>query len=1402
MTITNSTFRFFLEKLGDEVASTFVGHEGDIFYDPNTGILRLSDGNTPGGVPITQGATSIAFDPTNYYTRAAVDGLFANLLGTADAQGDTLGELQALIASALPLSGGTMTGPIYYAPLPIGVSELTNKGYVDSKIAAELATALGSLTTSLVPEGTNLYYTEARATANFTVNIADPMKTIGLVRTVNGVSPDTTGAISLSLTTTETGDFASRPATSNNGTLYVVSGDANTDLNGDAYIWTGNTTSGTWEVVAPSDTATNDARYVQLSGSTMQGPLIAAADPVANLEFATKQYVDNQPLGMHGDVDLTSTPPVAGQALTYNGTDWVPATPAAKLGDLLDVSNTTPGTGFVLGWDVANSEWMPVASAAAPTLASLLDTDVVGLNAPAEGSTLVYNANTAMWETLPAATTLTPLLPAGGHGWGRFHAYGNQLFRAGSSSAERIHAWGEPSDTYVSKPIGVNVEVSGWKKIWDGISYEYALSEEGWLFTAGDDDLGQQATNTWSSRPVNDSHANFIRNESPEIFGPGIEIIDFWSHYKTRNESTGWSGSLWVHVNDNGTPKTYAAGYNYSGVLGRGAGVTANQGSLGEIAELNGKNVVSLHCHTDTMMLVTDTGEVWGAGYNGEGALGIGTNTSSNPILSQAKQAFTFGTLVTPVPITNAKDAVVEFVTGIGVTNFILLNDGRVLSAGTNHRGSLGNGATSGSNRLLFDEVLTAAGTPITDIQRIWGAGRGQLFMMNSAGEVWATGSNHDGVWGNPAYPEYTGNPYAVKIQENVEDLWFSGGNRAGWCTAHWLKTDGTMWASGSDTDYMLGNQDDTNSARMNELVPFSLPNGEKIAQHVQIGGITDSDSGYIGVAVVSNAGNHYIWGQNVLPGCMNGFKDHIKWPALLNDYLPASTEIIRKEIINYVPSETAEFSTVGLSAANNTLAGNSTVPLDVVIDSNGIPFDVATSTWSLKGGSSYKLEASIYADNFAANTSYVTYRFSDTAGNSVCGNLRGAATAEGSTVPLTAVFTPTVDTDIRLSIATTSGVGTFRIRDEFVSATVTKIAANTPTTIELNDVMDVDAATPSDGDALVFDSATSTWKPGAVASGSTLGVAAEYFTTKMTNQNYYSPLNGTFIWDTVGESVGMSYDTTTGFFTLKAGVTYELSAAIKHNNIDGYSRHAFVEVDNGNAIIGTSGLAESLFRNTAFGQQPLAYAIYTPTVDTRVALRGFEAFNGWVHAEGSFMSVKAIANQLPITTKFEDASNSYLLPNNDAVYSLEPGAQMTYLDGVWQPNAVQATADAGVVFGNPWGEIALFMTTGGNRNFNIQNVSGATKFIFVRDWNKLLGINGVQQSYVWDITTFAAGATTSLWGDGSLNMGLAGSGEQAIIIVADDEAAYRAGQYREYHFRGVVGTGYLNNHFSLKRMR
>jgi len=79
-----SVYRVFTEKLGGADATTFVGNEGELFWDPTTTSLKMSDGSTAGGVaaggaPVAKGcinmnANSPTWTGTTGYTVAKSGG--------------------------------------------------------------------------------------------------------------------------------------------------------------------------------------------------------------------------------------------------------------------------------------------------------------------------------------------------------------------------------------------------------------------------------------------------------------------------------------------------------------------------------------------------------------------------------------------------------------------------------------------------------------------------------------------------------------------------------------------------------------------------------------------------------------------------------------------------------------------------------------------------------------------------------------------------------------------------------------------------------------------------------------------------------------------------------------------------------------------------------------------------------------------------------------------------------------------------------------------------------------------------------------------------------------------------------------------------------------------------------
>lgn len=78
--MSKMTFKPFLDKMGGVDASEHIAHFGELFYDPETAILRIGDGVTPGGIIINAIGNSSIPNPINQeipYTKSEVDAAIA-----------------------------------------------------------------------------------------------------------------------------------------------------------------------------------------------------------------------------------------------------------------------------------------------------------------------------------------------------------------------------------------------------------------------------------------------------------------------------------------------------------------------------------------------------------------------------------------------------------------------------------------------------------------------------------------------------------------------------------------------------------------------------------------------------------------------------------------------------------------------------------------------------------------------------------------------------------------------------------------------------------------------------------------------------------------------------------------------------------------------------------------------------------------------------------------------------------------------------------------------------------------------------------------------------------------------------------------------------------------------------
>ena len=132
---------------------------------------------------------------------------------------------------------------------------------------------------------------------------------------------------------------------------------------------------------APSEAENGDTWFKSDDGKTYIYYVDADGGQWVEIASNTTGYLD---IGQLNDVTIVS--PTTGQALTYDGSGWVNATPASTLGSLTDVDTDGVADGQALVYDSANSEWVP--GSAAPSGVNVLDSDTINVdfsdNVPAE----------------------------------------------------------------------------------------------------------------------------------------------------------------------------------------------------------------------------------------------------------------------------------------------------------------------------------------------------------------------------------------------------------------------------------------------------------------------------------------------------------------------------------------------------------------------------------------------------------------------------------------------------------------------------------------------------------------------------------------------------------------------------------------------------------------------------------------------------------------------------------------------------------------------------------------------------------------------------------------------------------------------------------------------------------
>lgn len=348
-----------------------------------------------------------------------------------------------------------------------------------------------------------------------------------------------------------------------------------------------------------------------------------------------------------------------------------------------------------------------------------------------------------------------------------------------------VWAWGDNSNgqlgdgTYTDRHTPTPVRGLAGKTITAiaaGQSFAVALDDTGKAWVWGDNNNGQLGR--LNSTMVNSA----VPVEIPALTGKTITAI-----------TTG--GAHMLALANDGT--LWAWGENYYGQLGLGythgtSGGTYETPKQVPLDTLGGRTVTAISAGMNSTAVLADDGTLWDCGYEYFGLLGRTTATTSEQLLGQ---------------VTGVGDVTIEEV-AIGEYHMAVRDsNGDLWSWGSNSSGELGETLASGSYSLSPGRVSALEDETIIVVA----AGSRNTAVLDDAGTVWTSGRNNYGQLGNGT-TSTTGANYFPETSTLTGFSAISTG-KTNYMHMLGLKSDGTVWAWGYNSDGQLGDGTTTNSS-------------------------------------------------------------------------------------------------------------------------------------------------------------------------------------------------------------------------------------------------------------------------------------------------------------------------------------------------------------------------------------------------------------------------------------------------------------------------------------------------------------------------------------------------------------------------------------------------------------
>ncbi|MCP4134920.1 MAG: hypothetical protein GY754_28355 [bacterium] len=256
----------------------------------------------------------------------------------------------------------------------------------------------------------------------------------------------------------------------------------------------------------------------------------------------------------------------------------------------------------------------------------------------------------------------------------------------------------------------------------------------------------------------------------------------------------------------------WAWGYNY-GQLGTGS--SSLEKTPVQITSLS--NIIHIEAGNNHSFAIQSDGTVWAWGDNNYGELGDGTTST---------QHF-------PVRVTAITD--IKMIYASSSFSIAIKSDGTVWAWGYNYYGQLGDGTRTNNST---PTQLTA----LSDITSV-SVGQYHCIALKSDGTVWAWGYNSQGQLGTGITSSIEG----VVQASTLSDITAIAAGYRDHSLA--IKSDGTVWAWGSNSQGQLGNNGST-----------TLPTPTVIPT---LSGVTKISAGEYLSAAIKSDGTAWVWGYN-----------------------------------------------------------------------------------------------------------------------------------------------------------------------------------------------------------------------------------------------------------------------------------------------------------------------------------------------------------------------------------------------------------------------------------------------------------------------------------------------------------------------------------------------------------